>query len=33
MADRLKDLEETYKKDLLDSKKSIKGDREIAYDD
>lgn len=33
MADRLKDLEETYKKDLLDSKKSIKGDRLIAYDD
>lgn len=33
MVDRLKDLEETYKKELLDGKKTIKGDREVAYDD
>ena len=33
MMDRLRDLEEMYKKDLLDNKKSIKGDREVSYDD
>lgn len=33
MMDRLRDLEEMYKKDLLDSAKSIKGDREVSYDD
>lgn len=33
MADRLHDLEEKYKKDLLENSKSLRGDREIAYDD
>jgi hypothetical protein len=33
MMDRLHDLEAMYKKDLLDNKKSIKGDREVSYDD
>jgi hypothetical protein len=33
MMDRLRDLEEMYKKDLLDNKKSVKGDREVSYDD
>lgn len=33
MADRLHDLEEKYKKDLLENSKTLRGDREIAYDD
>lgn len=33
MVDKLTDLEESYKKELLNDKKSIKGDREVAYDD
>lgn len=33
MADRLHDLEEKYKKDLLENAKTLRGDREIAYDD
>lgn len=33
MTDRLHDLEEKYKKDLLENSKSLRGDREIAYDD
>lgn len=33
MADRLKDLEEAYKKDLSEGKKSLRGDREVSYDD
>lgn len=33
MADRLHDLEEKYKKDLLENSKTLRGDREVAYDD
>ena len=33
MSDKLKELELNYKKDLLEGKKSLKGDREVAYDD
>lgn len=33
MTDRLHDLEEKYKKDLLENAKTLRGDREIAYDD
>lgn len=33
MTDRLHDLEEKYKKDLLENSKTLRGDREIAYDD
>ena len=33
MSDKLKELEEKYKKDLLEGKKSLRGDKEIAYDD
>ena len=33
MSDRLKELEENYKKDLLEGKKTLRGDKEVAYDD
>lgn len=33
MSDKLKELELNYMKGLLESKKSLRGDREIAYDD
>lgn len=33
MADRLHDLEEKYKKDLLENSKTLRGDRKVAYDD
>ena len=33
MLDKLKELELAHQKDLLESKKSLRGDREVAYDD
>lgn len=33
MSDKLKELEEKYKKDLLEGKKTLRGDKEVAYDD
>ena len=33
MFDKLKELELAHQKDLLESKKTLKGDREVAYDD
>lgn len=33
MFDKLKELELNYKKDILEGKKSLRGDREVAYDD
>lgn len=33
MFDKLKELELAHQKDLLESKKSLRGDREVAYDD
>lgn len=33
MSDKLKELELNYKKDLLEGKKSLRGDKMVAYDD
>lgn len=33
MFDKLKELELNYKKDILEGKKSLRGDRSVAYDD
>ena len=33
MFDKLKELDLAHQKDLLESKKSLRGDREVAYDD
>lgn len=33
MFDKLKELELNYKKDILEGKKTLRGDREVAYDD